>query len=67
MDIVITLIVLVLVIAYICCGFRIVPQNNEGLVETLGKYSKTVKAGFVFVCPLLFEFLDLVKVHQRLL
>ena len=44
MGIVITLIVLVLVIAYICCGFRIVPQNNEGLVETLGKYSKTVKA-----------------------
>ena len=35
MGIVITLIVLVLVIAYICCGFRIVPQNNEGLVETL--------------------------------
>ena len=52
MGIVITLIVLVLVIAYICCGFRIVPQNNEGLVETLGKYSKTVKAGFVFVWPL---------------
>ena len=52
MGIVITLIVLVLVIAYICCGFRIVPQNNEGLVETLGKHSKTVKAGFVFVWPL---------------
>ena len=26
--------------------------SNEGLVETLGKYSKTVKAGFVFVWPL---------------
>ena len=38
-------IIVVLVIVYICCGFRIVPQNNEGLVETLGKYSKTVKAG----------------------
>ena len=42
-------IIVVLVIVYVCCGFRIVPQNNEGLVETLGKYSKTVKAGFIFV------------------
>ncbi|WP_191451639.1 SPFH domain-containing protein [Lactobacillus gallinarum] len=45
-------IIVVLVIVYVCCGFRIVPQNNEGLVETLGKYSKTVKAGFIFVWPL---------------
>lgn len=45
-------VIVVLIIAYICCGFRIVPQNNEGLVETLGKYSKTVKAGFIFIWPL---------------
>lgn len=45
-------IIVVLVIVYVCFGFRIVPQNNEGLVETLGKYSKTVKAGFIFVWPL---------------
>lgn len=45
-------IIVVLVIVYVCCGFKIVPQNNEGLVETLGKYSKTVKAGFIFVWPL---------------
>lgn len=45
-------IIVVLVIVYVCFGFRIVPQNNEGLVETLGKYSKTVKVGFIFVWPL---------------
>ncbi len=32
-----------------CC--RVVPQNNEGLIETLGKYSKTVKAGLVLIIP----------------
>lgn len=45
--------IIVLIIAYIWCGFKIVSQNNEGLVETLGKYSKTVKAGFIFIWPLL--------------
>lgn len=45
-------ILLILVIAYICSGLKIVPQNNEGLVETLGKYSKTVKAGLVFIWPI---------------
>lgn len=29
------------------------PQNNEGLIETLGKYSKTVKAGLVFIIPVI--------------
>lgn len=45
-------ILLILVIAYICSGLKIVPQNNEGLVETLGKYSKTVKAGLAFIWPI---------------
>lgn len=52
MGLIITFIILFLVIIYVIAGFRIVPQNNEGLVETLGKYSRTVKAGFVFVWPL---------------
>lgn len=29
----------------------IVPQNYEGLIETLGKYTKTVKAGLTFKIP----------------
>lgn len=52
MATILTFIILFLIIIYIVAGFRIVPQNNEGLVETLGKYSRTVKAGFVFVWPL---------------
>lgn len=31
--------------------FKIVPQNNVGLVETFGKYSKTVVSGFHFFIP----------------
>ena len=52
MNFIFPLIIVILILVYVCCGFRIVPQNNEGLVETLGKYSKTVKAGFIFVWPL---------------
>lgn len=39
----------VIVLLLLCC--RVVPQNNEGLIETLGKYSKTVEAGLVFKIP----------------
>ena len=46
---VITLIIVILLLS--CC--RVVPQNNEGLIETLGKYSRTVKAGLVLIIPVL--------------
>lgn len=32
-------------------GLRIVPQNNRGLVETLGKYKRSVDPGFHFYFP----------------
>ena len=33
-------------------GFKIVHQNCQGLVETLGKYSRSVNAGLHFYVPL---------------
>lgn len=48
----IPLIITILVILYFFAGLRIVPQNYVGLVETLGKYSKTVKAGLIFIWPI---------------
>lgn len=45
------IIVVVILLLLSCC--RVVPQNNEGLIETLGKYSRTVKAGLVFIVPLI--------------
>lgn len=41
-------VIILLILIYFLCGLRIVPQNYVGLVETLGKYSRTVKAGLVF-------------------
>ena len=45
------LVIVVILLFLSCC--RVVPQNNEGLIETLGKYSRTVKAGLVFVVPVI--------------
>lgn len=33
-------------------GIKIVPQNNQGLVETLGKYRRSVESGLNFYVPL---------------
>lgn len=45
-------IILIIVILLLSCC-RVVPQNNEGLIETLGKYSRTVKAGLVLIIPVI--------------
>ena len=45
------LVIVVILLFLSCC--RVVPQNNEGLIETLGKYSRTVKAGLVFIIPVI--------------
>ncbi len=45
-------ILIVLIIIYFLAGLKIVPQNFVGLIETLGKYSRTVKAGLVFIWPI---------------
>lgn len=34
-------------------GLKIVPQNNQGLVETLGKYARTVNAGLNLYIPII--------------
>lgn len=46
------IIILLLLLIYFFAGLRIIPQNYVGLVETLGKYSKTVKAGLIFIFPI---------------
>lgn len=34
-------------------GFKIVPQNNQGLVETLGKYRRSVESGLHLYVPMI--------------
>ena len=46
------ILVIVAILLFLSCC-RVVPKNNEGLIETLGKYSRTVKAGLVFVIPVI--------------
>lgn len=48
-----TLLIAIIVVVLIIFSCSIVPQNYEGLVETLGKYSKTEKAGLIFIIPLI--------------
>ena len=45
------IVLVILLLVLLALSFHIVPQNYEGLVETLGKYSRTVKAGFVMIFP----------------
>lgn len=45
------LFLLILLILVCVFGIKIVPQNYQGLIETLGKYSRTVNAGINFVIP----------------
>lgn len=52
------IVLVILLLVLLALSFHIVPQNYEGLVETLGKYSRTVKAGFVMIFP---EFKELEK------
>ena len=47
------LIIIVLILVLLLSVCRVVPQNNEGLIETLGKYSRTVKAGLVLIIPII--------------
>ncbi|RMC61789.1 SPFH domain-containing protein [Lactobacillus sp. ESL0259] len=47
------LIIVVLILFLLLSMCRVVPQNNEGLIETLGKYSRTVKAGLVLIIPVI--------------
>lgn len=46
-----TLLITIIIVALIIFSCSIVPQNYEGLVETLGKYSKTERAGLIFIIP----------------
>lgn len=45
------IVLVILLFVLLALSFHIVPQNYEGLVKTLGKYSRTVKAGFVMIFP----------------
>ena len=44
-------ILIIAIVMYIVIGLKTVHQNYQGLIETFGKYKRTVDAGIVFVWP----------------
>ena len=48
---VILLIIFVAMLIYIATGLKTVHQNYQGLIETFGKYQRTVNAGIIFIWP----------------
>lgn len=50
---------------FIFMGVHIVPQSKEYVVERLGKYDRTLKAGFNFIIPLLNSVAHRVEVLER--
>ena len=63
---VIIVIVLVTVFIFAFKGFRIVKQYEKGLVETLGKYSRTVESGLAVVIPF-FQSLKTIDMREQVL
>lgn len=49
---ILAIILVILIIVLLCLGFKVVPQNYVGLIETLGKYSKSVDAGLTLIIPI---------------
>lgn len=51
MGIMFNIIIILIILFVIFRGIHIVPQNYEGLIETFGKYKRTVQSGLVLTIP----------------
>jgi len=51
----ILLLIVVLIVGIFAAGIRIVRPTEEGIVEFLGKYSRTASAGFNWIGPYIFK------------
>ena len=47
-------------------SIRIVPQGNAGIVERLGKYSKTLPAGLTVLIPFIDRLRPLIDMRERI-
>ena len=45
------IVLIILILILLVSSIKIVPQNSEGLIETLGRYSRTVSAGPTLLVP----------------
>lgn len=62
---VVLLALIVIGVIFVAKGVKIVPQSREYVVERLGKYDRTLKAGFNFIIPLLNSIREPVDILER--
>ena len=53
LKIILTIVIVAVVVLLLCLTIRIVPQANAYVVERLGRYHKTLQAGFHLIVPLI--------------
>lgn len=53
LKIILTVVIVAVIILLLCLTVRIVPQANAYIVERLGRYHKTLQAGFHLIIPLI--------------
>ncbi len=58
---------LVIVALFVVFGFRVIPENQFGIVERFGKYLKTIdQGGFYYVLPFIDRIIRVSKMEQEL-
>jgi len=57
--------ILVLILVYLASGIKIVPQSQNYLVERLGRYNRTLEAGFHLVIPIVESVRHKVDILER--
>jgi regulator of protease activity HflC (stomatin/prohibitin superfamily) len=65
MDLIIPLVLIVAVVAFFIREIRIVPQANAGVVERLGRYSRTLDAGLNLLIPFVDRLRPLVDLREQ--
>ncbi|MGB4713488.1 MAG: SPFH domain-containing protein [Pontimonas sp.] len=61
----IPIILIVAVVAFFARAIRIVPQANAGVVERLGRYSRTLEAGLNLIIPFIDKLRPLIDLRER--
>jgi regulator of protease activity HflC (stomatin/prohibitin superfamily) len=61
----IPLILIIAVVAFFSRAIRIVPQANAGVVERLGRYSRTLEAGLNLIIPFIDKLRPLIDLRER--
>ena len=61
----IAIILIVAVVAFFSRAIRIVPQANAGVVERLGRYSRTLEAGLNLIIPFIDKLRPLIDLRER--